>query len=167
MLEKGIWIAVICAWIRTHGIFNLYNLFFTGFMSWNILWIFSCLCQLYFSSSLYVFTPKELSPVRGKLREMSQLCWRPSLEGSVELWDYWDWLLQETFHEQLNYCSQPSIQFFFWGGLCPKGAENSNLENKGTAIVTGPLSASALLFLTCCFSFTKSILSHCPSDDNF
>lgn len=30
-LEKGIWIAVICAWIRTHAIFNLYNLFFTLF----------------------------------------------------------------------------------------------------------------------------------------
>lgn len=75
--------------------------------------------------------------------------------------------LQETFNEQLNYCSHPSVQFFFWGGLCPKGAENSNLENKGTAVLTGPLSTSALLFLTCHFSFRKSILSHCPSDDIF
>jgi len=85
----------------------------------------------------------------------------------VVLRDDLDWLLQKTFHEQLNYCSHPSVLFVFCGGLCPEGAENSNLENKGTAVLAGPLSASALLFLTCHFPFTKRTLSHCPSDDDF
>lgn len=164
MLEKGVWIAVICAWIRTRGIFNLYNLSFTDFMSGNSFWI--CSRQLYFSYSRYVYS-WGIIPWWGKLRDTSWLWWQPSLEGSVELQDDSERVCRETFCEQLIYCFDPSAQFFFCGGSCPKEAENSNLEHKGTAVLTSPLSASPLLFLRRHCSFTKSILSHCLSDHNF
>lgn len=166
-LGKGIWIAEICAWIRTHGIFNLYNLLFTHFYVMKYTHFHVYVSYISLTHFMCLLPRNSLSPASGTLRETRELWWWPSLEGSVELPDEWDWLAQEIFHEQLSYCSHPSVQFFFWGGWCPKGAANSKVEHEGAAFLAGTLNTRTLFFLTWHFSFTETIWSHCRSDDNF
>lgn len=66
VLEKGIWMTVIYAWIRTHGIFNLYNFFYSFYvMKYNI---FMFMSGVFLLLALYVYS-QEFSPASGKLRE--------------------------------------------------------------------------------------------------